>query len=158
MRQFELATRILTPPDRVFGLSLNVDAHTASMARSHEQAVGGTAQGQLRLGDEVRWHARHFGVPLTLTARITAWDPPHSFVDEQVRGPFALWRHEHRFEPDGLGGTVMRDFVEFAAPLGLLGRLAEFAVLRRYMPRLISARNSYLKKMAESEDYEPPME
>jgi ligand-binding SRPBCC domain-containing protein len=44
--------------------------------------------------------------------RITAWDPPHGFVDEQLRGPYRLWRHQHRFEADG-AGTLSRDRVDY---------------------------------------------
>lgn len=66
-----------------------------------------------------------------------------------MRGPFERWRHAHHFEPDGHGGTVMRDVVDFAAPLGPLGAVAEFAVLNRYVPRLIRVRNEHVKAVAE---------
>ena len=54
---------------------------------------------------------------------IESWDPPIEFVDVQVRGPYRLWHHTHRFEPVD-GGTLMRDVVRYALPFGLLGRLA----------------------------------
>jgi ligand-binding SRPBCC domain-containing protein len=85
-----------------------------------------------------------------MTSLITAFDPPGHFVDEQVAGPFRYWRHDHHFEPDGDGGTAMRDVVDFAAPLGPLGRMAELLVLDRYMPELIRLRNAHLKKSAEA--------
>ena len=79
---------------------------------------------------------------------ISACDPPGYFVDEQVEGPFKIWRHAHHFEPDGNGGTRMRDIIDFAAPLGPLGAVAELTVLRWYMPRLIRVRNGHLKAAA----------
>ncbi|MEJ8632505.1 SRPBCC family protein [Streptomyces sp. MS2.AVA.5] len=79
-----------------------------------------------------------------LKARITSYDRPRCFVDEQESGPFKRWRHAHHFEPDGTGGTIMRDVVEFASPLGPVGRIVDRLLLRRYMPRLIRIRNAYL--------------
>jgi ligand-binding SRPBCC domain-containing protein len=78
-----------------------------------------------------------------MTSRITALEAPHRFVDEQVRGPFARFRHEHRFEPSA-GGTRMVDEIEFRAPLGVLGVVAERLALARYLPRLIRERNASL--------------
>jgi ligand-binding SRPBCC domain-containing protein len=141
---FEIVTAIAAPPDRVFEACLDVEAHTRSMADSSERAVGGKTRGGLALGDTVTFQARHFGLTWRLTARITAYDPPQSFVDEQDAGPFKRWHHRHHFEPDGTGGTVMRDVIDFASPFGFLGRVADRTVLSWYMPRLIRTRNAYL--------------
>jgi ligand-binding SRPBCC domain-containing protein len=126
-----------------FTLSLSVDAHTASMARSGERIVGGVASGAMGLGDSVTWQARHFGIPFRMTSRITEYDAPRRFVDEQVSGPFAHWWHEHRFEESD-GVTLMTDTVEFASPLGPLGKLGDTAFLTGYLTRLLSQRNRYL--------------
>jgi ligand-binding SRPBCC domain-containing protein len=150
MTRFEVVTAVAAPPERVFDVSLDVEVHTGSMAASGERAVGGVTSGRLRAGDTVTWQARHFGVRWRMTSRISAYDPPLHFVDEQVRGPFRRWRHAHHFEPDGRGGTLMRDVIDFAAPLGPLGVLAELAVLNRYMPRLIAVRNAHVKAVAEA--------
>ncbi|MEU4573907.1 hypothetical protein [Nonomuraea sp. NPDC023979] len=56
-----MSTRVLAPPRRVFDVSLSVELHTASMARSGERAVGGVTSGQLAAGDRVTWQARHWG-------------------------------------------------------------------------------------------------
>jgi ligand-binding SRPBCC domain-containing protein len=130
-------------PAEAFDLSLSVAAHLASMARSYEQAIGGLASDSLRLGDEITWHAWHFGIPWRLTIRITAFDRPRRFIDEQVRGPFHRFHHEHVFE-DFEGGSRMTDIVEFEAPAGWLGRIAERLILASYMRSLIDERNRYL--------------
>lgn len=144
MRRFEIVTPLSAPPDRVFEACLDVEAHTRSMASHSERAVSGTTRGSLTLGQSVTFQARHFGLTWRLTARITSWEPSRHFVDEQIAGPFKEWRHAHTFEPDGRGGTVMTDVIEFTAPLGVLGRIAEKTVLNWYMPRLIRSRNAYL--------------
>ncbi|MFG1944806.1 SRPBCC family protein [Nonomuraea sp. NPDC048826] len=150
MVRFEVVTLIRAAPRRVFEESLSVDTHMASMAASRERAVGGVTSGRMGPGDQVTWRAWHFGVAWRMTSVISAYDAPGFFVDEQVAGPFRRWRHEHRFAADGGGGTVMRDAVEFEAPLGVLGRVAESVALRRHMTALIVARNAHLKAVLES--------
>lgn len=130
--------------------------HQASLPGSHERAVAGVTSGLMGLGESVTLRARHFGVPFTLTSRVTACDRPRRFVDRQVRGPVRSWVHEHTYDADpgdsgaagDVVGTVMTDRIAFA-PAGLLGRVVEVAVLARYMRRLIVVRGAYLKAEAE---------
>jgi uncharacterized protein (UPF0548 family)/ligand-binding SRPBCC domain-containing protein len=140
-RSVTILTRTTASPDALFDLSLDIDAHLASMAGSGERAVGGVTSGSIGLGETVTWRARHFGVWFTMTSKITAFDRPHRFVDEQVRGPFRVFRHEHRFERAG-EVTVMIDRLTVGSPV--LGRLAESVVLVPYLRRLIRSRNHHL--------------
>jgi ligand-binding SRPBCC domain-containing protein len=141
--RFECRTNLASSPAEAFDLARSIDAHVGSMDRFRERAIGGVTSGLICEGQEVTWRARHFGIPFRMTSRITAMEPPRSFRDEQVRGPFRFFRHEHRFE-GGDGHTSMLDIVEFAAPFGPLGRLVERFILARYMRRLIEQRNAYL--------------
>ena len=145
MNRFEVVTLLAASPARVFEASLDVETHLGSMADSGERVIGGVTTGRMKLGDSVTWQARHLGIQWRMRVLITACDPPNYFVDEQTSGPFKRWHHAHYFDNDGCGGTVMRDVVEFAAPLGPLGAVAEAAVLNRYMAKLIRQRNEYLK-------------
>jgi len=146
--QFVVTTPIDAPPEAVFDLSLDIDEHLHSMATSDETAVAGVTTGTISLGEEVTWRARHFGVGFTMTSRITAWERPVRFVDEQTRGPFRWFRHEHRFERVS-DGTRMIDEITFDAPLGPVGWLAERIVLERYLHQLIEQRNTHLTAVAE---------
>ncbi|WP_350347934.1 SRPBCC family protein [Agromyces sp. G08B096] len=139
---FECRTRLAVPVPEAFDRARSIDLHIGSMAASRERAVRGVTSGLIEAGQEVTWRARHLGVTFTMTSRITRMSRPESFVDEQLRGPFASFRHEHRFEPDG-DGTLMLDRVDFGPPLGVLGRLAEL-VLRPCLRRLIEHRNAHL--------------
>ena len=144
MQHFEVVTAVAAPPDQVFAVCLDVESHTRSMADSSERAVGGKTRGELALGDTVTFQARHLGLTWRLKARITSYDRPRSFVDEQESGPFKRWRHAHHFEPDGAGSTIMRDVIDFASPLGPVGGIVDRLLLSRYMPHLIRIRNAYL--------------
>lgn len=140
---FVCRTESTLPPERLFDLARSVDAHVDSQRGAGERAIAGVMSGLINEGQEVTWRARHFGVPLTMTSRITALEFPTSFTDEQVRGPFTSFRHVHEFRPTQTG-CVMTDRVEFTAPFGVLGRLAERLVLRRYLQRLIAHRGRFL--------------
>jgi ligand-binding SRPBCC domain-containing protein len=140
---FECTTRTSTPKSELFDLARSIDAHKDSMARSREDAIDGVRTGLISLGEEVTWRAWHFGVPVRMTSRITQMGAPDFFVDEQVKGPFRRFRHVHEFSEDS-EGTTMVDRIEFAAPFGPLGRVAEKLVLARYLQALIEARNRHL--------------
>lgn len=149
MPRIELTTLIAAPRERCFDLARSVDLHLKSTAATGERAVAGKTTGLLELGEEVTWRARHFGVWQRLTSRITAYDRPAHFRDSMVRGAFAPFHHDHFFDPTREGHTAMRDVLEFSAPLGPLGRLAERAVLTRYLARFLVERNRCLKAEAE---------
>lgn len=143
MPSIVLTTSIPAPARECFDLSLSVDAHTRSMAHSNERIVAGVRAGVMRLGDTVTWRARHFGVAFTMTSRITEYDAPHHFVDEQASGPFRHWSHRHVFAEDD-GVTLMTDVVEFASPLGPVGRAVDALFLTGYLRRLLIKRNRWL--------------
>jgi ligand-binding SRPBCC domain-containing protein len=150
MPTLELSIDIAADPSAVFDLALSVDAHIASMGGSKERAVAGVTRGLLGPGDSVTWQARHFGLPFRMTSKITAWDRPRGFVDEQTKGPFAFWRHEHRFEALDAGVTRMVDSVDFGSPFGLLGQAVDVLMLTRYMRRLIERRNEWIRETLEA--------
>jgi len=147
-------TTVDAPRQRVFDLARSVDCHTDGMASHDERAVAGTTTGLLAEGDRVTWHARHFGVPLRLTVAVSELDRPRRFVDEQVSGPFARLRHEHRFETIGDGNrTRMHDCFAFQSPAGPVGAAVDAVVLERYMRRLVRSRLDHLARVAESEEW-----
>lgn len=142
---FECVTRSTRSVEEMFDRARDIDAHLRSQAEAGERAVAGVTGGLIGLGEEVMWEARHLGVRFTMTSRVTAFDRPHRFVDEQIRGPFRSFHHEHVFEPaDDGAGSVMIDRVRFEAPFRPLGRLVEKLVLDRYLRRLIRVRGGYL--------------
>ena len=155
MVHLEESVRILAPIDRCFDLARSVEVHLLGNVHFGEQAVAsaGVTSGLVALGETVTWRAKHFGVWFTLRSEITAMDAPLHFRDEMRQGPFRFMRHDHYFQPLPGDATDMTDIFRFAAPLPLLGLLAEACVLRRYMRRLLQERNLVIKQLAESSEW-----
>ena len=152
MPRIELATVIAAPIERVFDLARSIDLHSDSMAHTGERAVGGVTSGLIGLGEMVTWRARHFGVWQGLTSRITLYERPTLFGDAMVSGAFRRFDHEHRFETQPDGSTLMRDVFDYTSPLGVLGHVADVLFLAHYMRSLLERRNAMLKETAESPD------
>jgi ligand-binding SRPBCC domain-containing protein len=146
-------TEIAAPPERCFLLSLNIDLHMRSTAKTRERAIAGVTHGLIGLGERVTWQGRHFGLMLTHETEITKYDRPGYFQDVMVKGAFRSFVHDHFFDIDARGGTRMRDELRFAVPLGVLGRVAERVLLRRYMTKFLIARNALIRRVAESDEW-----
>lgn len=74
---------------------------------------------EMKVGTRIRYRLRLHGIPLRWESEITAWEPPHRFVDEQRSGPYRLWVHEHRFL-EHEGGTRILDTVQYYVTGGRL--------------------------------------
>lgn len=95
---------------------------------------------EMRSGTLIEYRLRLHAVPIRWRTTIAVWDPPHRFVDVQLSGPYTLWHHTHDFERAGDGGTLMRDTVRYALPLGPLGEIAHAALVRRDLARIFDFR------------------
>lgn len=150
MPVINIATRINAPIETVFDLARSIDLHLESTAQTKEKAVGGRTTGLITMDEEVTWEATHFFVRQRLTSRIVRFEAPYLFRDSMVAGAFKRFDHDHIFETED-GVTVMTDVFDYTAPLGWLGRIADFLFLKRYMTKLLVTRNALLKSVAESE-------
>lgn len=87
------------------------------------------------------------GIPMRWRSEITAWEPPFRFVDEQRRGPYRLWVHEHSFRQDGTV-VVVRDHVRYAVPGGPgLERLVHAALVRPDLHRIFRYRVDAMNRL-----------
>ncbi len=148
--RIEISTDIRAAAELCFDLARDLDLHQRSMAHTSERAVAGRTTGLIELGEQVTWRARHFGIVHEHTSRITAFDRPRHFRDEMTRGRFKSFVHDHYFDPIECG-TRMRDVLEFASPMGVVGRLVDALLLDRYLTRLLKERNQVIRRAAELE-------
>jgi ligand-binding SRPBCC domain-containing protein len=101
---------------------------------------------EMRVGTLIDYRLRVHGLPLRWTSRIEDWEPGRRFVDRQLRGPYGLWHHRHTFAESGQG-TVVRDEVDYALPLGVLGDLAHPLFVRRDLERIFTYRHQAVPEL-----------
>ncbi|MEI6083066.1 MAG: SRPBCC family protein [Verrucomicrobiota bacterium] len=97
----------------------------------------------MQVGARIDYRLRIRGLPVRWQSEITTWQPPHRFVDEQRRGPYRVWHHEHAFtEQDG--GTLVKDHVRYAV---FGGALVERLFVRRDIATIFAYRQAKLAEM-----------
>ncbi|MDA1263514.1 MAG: SRPBCC family protein [Planctomycetota bacterium] len=118
---------------RFFGEPRNLEAITPPWLHFQIRSL---SEGELGEGSLIGYALRLHGVPVRWRTRISCWQPPYRFVDEQVRGPYRSWIHTHTFE-EIEGGTRIQDHVAYRAPGG---RLVERLFVRRDLERIFDYR------------------
>lgn len=93
----------------------------------------------MKAGTLIEYRLRLHGLPIRWLTRIEVWEPGRRFEDRQLRGPYGAWYHSHAFAAHD-GGTSMRDAVRYTMPLGPLGRLAHWGLVRRDLERIFDFR------------------
>jgi len=149
MAFIHLTTFIAAPQERVFDLSRSVALHKASMKHHDEKIVDGTMSGLMNLNDTVTWTAKHFFKQRRLKIKITRFQHPEYFIDEQQAGDFKMMKHEHYFKLVD-NGTIMIDQFHFETPRGFIGKLISKFYLEKYLTQLLKERNKMIKEVAES--------
>ncbi len=153
--RFEKETRIAAPPAVVFAfhespgalLRLTPPWERVELIEGGDSIrPGARVVVSVRIGPfRVRWIAEH-----------TEYDPGRMFADRQVEGPFAAWYHRHLFLDDGRGGTVLRDEVDYVAPLGPLGRLLAGGFIDAKLRKMFEYRHDTTRQIVEAGDFTGP--
>lgn len=134
------------PADEVFGFfaqAHNLERITPPWLRFEVLTPGPIEMGSgILIGYRLRVHT----VPVRWITRIEEWDSGRLFVDRQLRGPYRLWHHRHEFV-SCLEGTLVRDRVRYAMPLGRLGELAHAAFVRRDLERIFDFRRAAVARL-----------
>lgn len=149
MKTFRFGTECVLPAplDRVFAFfadARNLEKLTPAWLRFEILTEGPITMAPGALIDyRIRWR----GIPMRWRTRIESWEPPHRFVDVQVRGPYRLWHHEHVFV-ERHDGTSVIDRVEYA-PIG--GALAQRLMVARDVDRIFAHRQAALGR-----EFTPP--
>lgn len=98
-------------------------------------------------GTLIDYKLRLHGVPIRWKTEISAWEPPYRFVDQQLKGTYKYWHHEHTFE-EIEGGTLVKDCVKYGVPGG---RLIHKFFVEKDLIKIFSFRQHAMWEIFESE-------
>lgn len=101
---------------------------------------------EIREGALIEYRIRLFGAPVHWLTRIEEWQPGRSFTDVQVRGPYALWVHRHRFTARE-GGTLVEDHVEYRVPGTPLSAPVHSLFVRPTVERIFAHRRRAIERI-----------
>ncbi len=119
IREFKSEIWLPLPPDQLFSFfadAANLEIITPPWLNFK---ILTPAPIEMREGTLIDYKLLIHGLPVKWRTRIRSWQPPHFFVDEQLRGPYRQWIHQHMFDASD-GGTLVRDLVEYAVPFDSL--------------------------------------
>ena len=123
-----------------FSRAQNLELLTPPFLRFKVERLPATMQ----RGAIVDYQLRLRGLPVHWKTLIAEWDPPHRFVDVQLHGPYASWRHEHTLhEVDG--GVEIVDSIQYVMPFLPFGGLAE-PMVHRDVERIFAYRQGAIRR------------
>jgi len=104
-------------------------------------------------GSLIDYTIRILGFPVHWRTLITSYNPPHGFVDEQIKGPYVIWHHRHSFK-DINGGTMIQDTIRYAIPLGIIGRFLNFIWIQKDLKDIFAYRKIIISNKFEKHNYD----
>ncbi|MCW2117792.1 SRPBCC family protein [Flavobacterium sp. 7A] len=150
MTTIHLTTVIKAPIYIVFDHARNIDTHQQSASKTSEVAIAGTTHGLINKGETVTWRGKHFGFFLQHQSIISQMELYSYFVDEQLKGHFKSFKHQHFFEEID-GQTIMKDVMEYETPFGIFGKLFDKMLLKDHLSQFLIERNKIVKKLSEQD-------
>ena len=158
MPVIERTVDIQAPIGRVFAFATDARNHSLVAPPETKERLLDPGDNPLRLGSIVRFSARFGLVRWTLSSRITAFIAPDpakpvyaTFQDQQVRGPFSVWIHDHIYEATAASTTRVTDRFTYSAPLGPLGWIADQLWLTSTLSRFMEYFQEAEKRILEME-------
>lgn len=101
----------------------------------------------------INYKLKIHGIPTRWQTLISDWDPPHRFVDTQLKGPYKKWHHTHNFKPV-LGGTLMTDEVRYRLPMGWLGRFFGHWLVKKDVKKIFAYRRQVISQVINQKNNE----
>ena len=148
MTTIKITTHYFAPIETVFDTNRNIDIHQQSASKTKEVAIAGITSGLINKNETVTWKGKHFGVFLTHQSVISEMIFPTYFIDEQLKGQFKSFKHQHFFEQKE-NYVEVTDILEYETPFGIFGKLFDKLLLKNHLTNFIIHRNTVLRNLAE---------
>ena len=105
---------------------------------------------EMKKGTVIEYRIKLNGIPFNWKSEITKWEPPYCFEDTQIKGPYKIWIHEHRFKEAG-ENTLMTDTVKYLSPGGFLEFIPHNLIVRKKVEAIFEYREKVLTEFFKSE-------
>ena len=150
MTTIKITTNYFAPIETIFNTNRNIDIHQQSASKTKEIAIAGITSGLINKKETVTWKGKHFGVYLTHQSLISEMIFPTYFVDEQLKGKFKSFKHQHFFEQKE-NYVEVTDILEYETPFRIFGQLFDKLLSKKHLTNFIIHRNTVLKNLAEKQ-------
>jgi ligand-binding SRPBCC domain-containing protein len=101
---------------------------------------------EMKKGTLIDYKIKLNGIPMKWKTKISVWEPPFRFIDEQLKGPYVKWIHEHRFESLG-NKTRMTDTIEYLSPGWILEPVINKLFVENKVKAIFNYRETKLKEL-----------
>lgn len=119
IREFSSELWLPPPPEHIFSFFSNAENLNVLTPPWLHFKIITPLPISMREGIFIDYRLSIRGIRLHWRTQIKVWQPPERFIDEQMRGPYRMWIHEHTFIVRD-GGTLVRDRVRYAIPFDFL--------------------------------------
>ena len=102
---------------------------------------------EMKEGQLIDYTIKILAVPIRWTSMITSYDPPHMFVDQQIKGPYSMWHHTHTFKQLDANHTEVEDEILYAMPLGFVGDMVHSVYVKKDLESIFRYRETTIGKL-----------
>ncbi len=99
---------------------------------------------KMQKGTMIDYKIKLNGIPMKWRTEITDWQPGIMFADNQVKGPYVRWYHQHFFKDLGNGTTEMTDRVEYLSPGWILEPIINAVFVKNEVEKIFDHRNKVI--------------
>jgi len=101
---------------------------------------------KMNIGRLIDYTIRIFGLNFHWRTMISDYKKNDSFIDEQLKGPYAFWHHTHSFT-ESKSGTLINDNILYSMPFGIFGRIAHFIFVKRSLLKIFNYRQETMDRI-----------
>jgi len=152
MPRIHLTTFISAPVERVFDLSRHLALYKLVFQSRKEKITSGAASTLIGKNETISIIAKHAGRSRMSMLKVTSFQRPSLFIEEQVKGDLQSYKHEHHFKAVD-NGTIVIDILEFGFPKDLVGKIFGKVYFKKYLEELLRKRIELVRSYAETEKW-----
>ena len=102
---------------------------------------------EMKEGTLIDYTVKIMSFPIRWRTLITKYDPPNTFIDQQLKGPYSMWHHTHLFEKINDNETLIKDIILYAVPFSFIGSITHSLYIKRDLENIFDYRSKEIKRI-----------